>query len=374
MNRRHIASYLLQYSVVRQRKTVLRNTNRRQIKFCLAKAVQPTVIFCFFAVNIFSSAAAHRSLLAMENFTAEEDSNKNIQALFCKVRLTGDHWIPFSILSVFSSITAILGNKLILIALHKESSLHPPSKLLYRCLAVTDLLVGLIAAPSIALHNTLLASGKHLTTDLCVYSAAIATVSFTIFSAVSLLTMTAISVDRLLALLLRMRYRHTVTLRRVRALVIFFWITSITFASMSFWKYSIPKTYNYILISLCILVSATSYSKIFLRLRHNQTQVHQHRQQPNRGGIVLNIARYRMTVSTAVWVLVALVACYLPYSIVIAIVTIYGRSPFLDVIWEFTVTLVYLNSSLNPILYCWKIREVKREVKNTIRQLLCLSN
>ena len=36
---------------------------------------------------------------------------------------------------------------MILIVLHKESSLHPPSKLLLRCLATTDLCVGLIAEP-----------------------------------------------------------------------------------------------------------------------------------------------------------------------------------------------------------------------------------
>ena len=35
----------------------------------------------------------------------------------------------------------------ILVALNKKSSLHPPSKLLYRCLATTDLLVGLITQP-----------------------------------------------------------------------------------------------------------------------------------------------------------------------------------------------------------------------------------
>ena len=35
---------------------------------------------------------------------------------------------------------------------------------------------------------------------------------------------------------------------------------------------------------------------------------------------------------------------------------------------EFTVTLVYLNSSLNPVVYCWKMKEVKRAVKDTLKQ------
>ena len=42
--------------------------------------------------------------------------------------------ISFSAFNILLSITATLGNSLILVALHKESSLHPPSKLLYRCL------------------------------------------------------------------------------------------------------------------------------------------------------------------------------------------------------------------------------------------------
>ena len=186
----------------------------------------------------------------MENFTAEEEYKKNIQALFCTARSSGKHWIFFSAVNFLFSITAILGNTLILIALHKESSLHKPSKLLYRCLAITDLLVGLVTEPVYAFYFTLEDTERWF--SFCFYSAAIATVSFTILTSVSLLTMTAISVDRLLALLLGLRYRHIVTLRRVRALVIFFWIPSITFAAMSFWKYTISKGYNYTTISLCL--------------------------------------------------------------------------------------------------------------------------
>ena len=52
--------------------------------------------------------------------------------------------ISFSAVNILLS---ILGNCLILVALHKESSLHPPSKLLYSCLATTDLLVGLVNHP-----------------------------------------------------------------------------------------------------------------------------------------------------------------------------------------------------------------------------------
>jgi len=52
-----------------------------------------------------------------------------------------------SFINSFLSVTAFLGNALIVIALHKECSLHPPSKLLLRSLATTDLCVGLFSEP-----------------------------------------------------------------------------------------------------------------------------------------------------------------------------------------------------------------------------------
>ena len=307
----------------------------------------------------------------MENSSVITDHRKTIQRLLCTAHPPGGQLTYLSAMNIFVSITAILGNTLILIALHKVSSLHPPSKLLYRSLATTDLLGGLICEPSLTAYYVLVTTEQR-SDNLCVHFATIATVSFTTLSAVSLLTMTTISADRLLALLMGLRYRHIVTLRRVRALITFYWILSLGFAVTMIWEFSIGKIYNFTLILVCIVVSIFCYSKILFTLRQNQIQPQQG--QPNGGGIPFNIARYRKTVATAIWVEVTLIACYLPYGIVIAIITIYGSSPFLYAIWESTTSLLCLNSSLNPVIYCWKMKEVKQEVKNTIRQFLCLSN
>ena len=114
-------------------------------------------------------------------------------------------------LNTFLSITATVGNVLILIALNKVTSICPPTKLLFRCLAVTDLCVGLITQPLFTV--TLLTSF-----NVHRYVFFILVVSSLVLCGVSLLTSTAISMDRLLALSL-LRYRHVVTLRRVRALI-----------------------------------------------------------------------------------------------------------------------------------------------------------
>ena len=79
----------------------------------------------------------------------------------------------------------------------------------------------------------------------------------------------------------------------------------------------------------------------------------------------------RKAVSTVLWLQVTLIACYLPYSLLITLVI--HAEPFSSVslAWSYTLTLLYLNSSLNPILYCWKLDEVRQAVKDTIRQVLC---
>ena len=304
-----------------------------------------------------------------------ENSNKTIQVLLCSVHLSGKHLLFFAAINYFFSITAILGNAVILVALHKESSLHPPSKLLYSCLAITDLLAGIISQPVIAVYFTLIGIAEDNLIDLCVYSASIAAITFTILTAVSMLTTAAISVDRLLALLLGLRYRHVVTLTRVRALVLCFWISSAAFTVIMFKKFAILKIYGYALNSLCLLVSVSCYSKIVFALRHHQVSIqdHVHQEQQN-AEMVQNVQQYRKTVSAAMCIVLTLVVCYLPYSIVLAIVTTNGSSPFLHAVWVFATTLVCLNSSLNPILYCWKIKEVRHQVKNTIRQMLCFAN
>ena len=115
-------------------------------------------------------------------------------------------------INIFLAITASLGNALILIALHKVTSIFPRTKLLFRCLAVTDLLVGLISQP---LYVVTILFPKFTAWNVNVAITRASEFFFSLLPAVSLLTSSAISVDRLLALLLSLRYRHTVTLRRV---------------------------------------------------------------------------------------------------------------------------------------------------------------
>ena len=271
-----------------------------------------------------------------------------------------------SALNIFLSITASLGNALILVALQKETSLHPPAKLLFQSLAVTDFCAGLVSQPLFAVA---------LMADLVKinYSHEGYIVTGFILCGISVLTSTSISVDRLLALLLGLRYRHVVTLRRTRAVIVCFFVTAVTCGTMHFWNQTIAWIAIIFFGVVSLITSILSYTKIYLKLRQHQAQVQEHSNQgqPIGGGIPLNIARYKKTVSSIAWVQLVLLICYLPYLIVSILSLSIKSNEKLNVFYFATVTQIYLNSSLNPILYCWKIKEVRRAAKDTISQVCC---
>ena len=269
----------------------------------------------------------------------------------------------FAGLSIFLAISSSVGNFVILSALYRVSSIYPPTKLFFRCLAATDLCVGLIVQP---LYTTSIMSyAMEMNENVSYYTGKICATSSTILCGVSLLTTTVISVGRLLALLLGLRYRTFVTLRRARFVITCIWIMMATIAMIGLWKADVFNKVTSVMTVLSLITSMSSYGKIYLTLRKHQTQIQKDSTpgQPYVVGFAVNIARYRKTVSSILWVQLALIACYAPYGIVA------GMKINTLACYLVSSALVHFNSTLNPILYCWKIREVRKAVKDTIQQL-----
>ena len=261
--------------------------------------------------------------------------------LLCSPSLAGglqQQSIYLAVVNVILSLSAILGNFLILVALRKESSLHPPSKLLYRCLATTDILVGFVSQP---LH--------------VIYWISIANEHWN-------------------CLLLGLRYKQIVTLKHTNIILAALWVSSSIAALCYISDYRITFWFGYIGIPSCLLISMVSYTMIFRTLIHHQAQVQVQVQLQSSQPNSLNLSRYRKAVYNALWVQLAFVVCYVPFTIVEIVFAKASKITFsshLLVIRGVAATLVYFNSTLNPFLYCWKINEVRQAVKLTIRQVLC---
>ena len=299
---------------------------------------------------------------------------KAITGLYCSVELTNvhDELIVLSTLNIFLSITAFLGNTLIFTALRRKNSLYPPSKLLYRTLAITDLCVGVVVQPLCVAY---LMSVKNERWHICYNFYVALFVASYILCAVSLFILTAISVDRLLALLLGLRYRKVVTLKNVYTTVIVMWALSVVATTSYFWNPVIFSPLLYTHLSVCISTSTFSHMKIFFTLRQYQAEAKKNvfQGEPRQAiSLPLNIARYRKAVYSALWVQVTLFVCYLPFCITQVFITHLKSAKFSSSVYlakTFSFTLVFLNSSLNPLLYCWKIKEVRQAVKDTVREI-----
>ena len=282
----------------------------------------------------------------------------------------------FAAVNILLSITATLGNVLILVALYKVSFVQAPTKLLLRSLTVTDLCVGVVVQPLFVpflLYPDLMLKIKLFTPILLAQS----TLSYTLCP-VSFFTATAMNIDRFLALRLRLRYRNVVNLPRVRVAISLCWLIGIYLGLTSqFWSYSVTLRQIAVCFGLWIFISLTSYTMICLTLRKQRAQVHANNGplSSNSGIAPSRLAIYKKTLSGIAWVQLALTACYFPLVIFVFIEMATNLSgERANILWMAAVTLIYFNSSINPVLYCWKMKQVRRAAKVTILQFFCCSS
>ena len=290
----------------------------------------------------------------------------NLTTVLLKLRLFKEEEKVFlAIWNILTCITAVCGNTFIIASIRRVSSLHLPSKVLLVCLALTDLCVGVITQPLYV---------AHMLFPECLYLPIGYNTTSLLFSGVSMLTITAISVDRLLAVTLGLRYRQVVTVWRTRILLINFWTINMAFGMMFFHYFDVILHLTVVIVSLCILISTFCYVKICYALRHHQVtvqppahQVEEIRQRVNQ----LNVMRFRKTVVSALWVQATFLVCFLPLTIIVILVMSGFRTATVFFIWDLAISLLFFNSSLNPFIYCWKIEHVRQAVRGTVKRCFC---
>ena len=285
--------------------------------------------------------------------------------IYCSKYLTqglNQQIICLSVINTLLAVTAIVGNILILIALHRETSLHLPSKALIRNLVVSDLCVGFVEFLLVGKWISIL-QGQW---QICPYFYLAYKIGASTSISVSLSTLAVISVERLLALLLGLKYRQVVTLRRVYVIVIAAWVLGVGNAILAMLNPDV-KIASATGSIMCLITAFFCYTGIFFRIRRHQTQVHRITREQENQTPAFDITRYRKTVSTALWLQLALVVCYFPHMLLAPFAYPEIEKTLSSALYFplfFTITLMFFNSTLNPILYCWKIKEVRGTVKD----------
>ena len=257
---------------------------------------------------------------------------------------------------------SILGNALVLAAIIRTRSIRSTPHMIMLCsLAVADFLVGLVAQP--------IYIAEQLTEDSIVSNVVLLTGPS--LSIVSLMTITAITVDRFLALHYHMRYATLVTESRVKYTLAIIWLINFLLSGLVFWVKRDHKFVVAIVTIICLLICMASYVRIYCFIRRHQLQIYAQQQavQSSDTGNNLNVAQLKRSAMNTFVFFIALILCYLPLYVLLTLVGLSVKDWRTE--WQFAITAVNMNSSINPFLYCWRLRKLRTAVVKTARQMLC---
>ena len=273
-------------------------------------------------------------------------------------------YIVNSVLNAFLSISAIILNSVTILALRKTPSLPKPLKTLLLSLAVFDLGVGLVVEP---FFFGLLVKWLQRNGSSWAVCTAFETIE-TFFSAASFFGVMALSSDRFLAVHLHLRYQEFVTHGRVVAVVISIWVISAFLSLLFLWVSPLICFIVFAVIGVvCLILSVILYFKIYFTVRRHRNEIQALQVQQT------NAARPRKSAVGTFYVYIVFMLCCLPQFCSFTVIVMSDLTTGVYVFHISSLTLFFLNSSLSPIIYCWKMRQIRRTVidiaRNTFQQL-----
>ena len=271
------------------------------------------------------------------------------------------------IFNSFLTYTAVMLNIVTIYALHKASTIAKPLKTLLLHLAFSDVAVGFLCHP---VYTSLLVKWLQMENPSCnVYR--ILSNSGHLLAIASSLGVVAVSMDRFLAVHLHLRYQELVTHKRVVTVVISIWVFSVLLSSITLWgPRSTRDAVSLVIAAVGLILTFVSYIRIYLTVRRHKNQIQsiQIRGEAQSDAMKNFAARIKSTVGIF-YVYILFMICFLPSLISSAAIRIFGSSIVLKRFHLLSVTLIYLNSSLNPVIYCWKMRHVRHAILNILQNM-----
>ena len=257
---------------------------------------------------------------------------------------------------------SIIGNALVLVAILRTPSTRSPSVIFLCNLAVTDFLVGSVVQPTYI--------AEQIARTVPTLSEAVGAMGFAMCG-VSLWTITAITVDRFLALHYHLQYPNLMTTSRAIYTIVTLWCNITLFSFSILWSRRIYYFLTAFCITICLLVCLVCFIKIYRIVRRHQLQIHVQQQAVENSTDAKNhhIRQSTRSAKNIFIYFLAMILCYSPFSIVVIISGFTGVD--LKVILTFSFTVVLMNSSINPFLYCWRMTELREAVFKTVKLFSC---
>ena len=278
--------------------------------------------------------------------------------------------LGFCVLNFVFSLVATLGNLLVIRALMKTSTIPATVKKLFLSLAFSDLAVGLCSQLMTAIISAVMLKMASSEDDLAFFCPTVLIVLLYfmhLLAVASFLNVIVIAFDRLLAVSLHLRYQELVTPIRVTIVLVSLWLTSCVVAFL----YIFPPKGTAMpaagISALGYVLTTLAYIRIYKVVKYHQNQIYSQNQLQN--AQTREAHRQRKSAYNSLFVSVVFLACYLPFlPSTILYSTNTSKISFLVAHFA-SIFLIYLNSSLNPFVYCWRYPEIRQTVKSTVKQI-----
>ena len=276
------------------------------------------------------------------------------------------------VFNIFLTYTAFMLNIVTIYAIYKTSTMPNTLKTLLLSLACSDVAVGLFSQP---LYTFFLINWLRLDIPGC-NTQQVWTISARLFSAASFFGVVAVSVDRFLAVHLHLRYQELVSHTRVVVVVISIWVYNAFVSLIILWvPFNAWNLIRIITVAFGFIITLVVYIRIYQTVRRhkNHIQSMQIRNEAQSEEIKNLTILIKSTVGIF-YVYIVFLICYLSFIICMAVIQIYGSNITLKKLFLYSLTLVYLNSSLNPVIYCWKMRHIRHAIIDILRKMPWISN
>ncbi len=306
------------------------------------------------------------------SFCSLDGVTKNHSSVFYAVTISA------SVIIGILSPVAVIGNALIMAAIWKNQSLRTPSYILLRALAFTDLCTGLITQPFyVAAELICLESPQEINKQLpfLVPAVGISAGCGVYFTSLSLTLITLMSIERWL----HMSRRALLSVRRSYFIAT---VTPLLLIPVGVFTalYVLKKTYRlvlsiilFVLLPFCITSTTLAYFKVFQIIRRHQRQIQTNEVANNFSHPSINLEKYKRSVFSMLYILGASYISFLPLLLFVGL-SFWLNFSQIELVYVVSLMFLFSTSSLNPLIYLWRMNDIRNGVKQLLKQLLCKEN
>lgn len=274
-------------------------------------------------------------------------------------QLVQDVALGFVVLGILTSVLVIFTNFAVIYTLAKKRSLQTLPNFLILALAIGDFLVGVVVQPPYIARGIVIYNRTF--DQLCLPAQVFGFLGWTFFPITSL-HLTVLTLDRFFALRFHLRYNELFTRKSYCVVFIFIWLYGLACGTVYIVRRDLIL-YTLSVFFMCNFLTFFCILNIVFTVRRLSAQIASH-QQPDASSSsssFLNMPRLKKSISTIYFVVAAFVLCHIPYLGFI----VWEGLKLLDA-EDLRITaivsqyIVVLNSFINPVMYFWRIRELRK--------------